>query len=271
MTLVSPPPSLALGDGDMRDSARRPLEETLSQQDAAAAKSQRTGERGAPKAAGSAPAASSALLDRPPAKGGGKGAGARKLGGAKDKEGAEKLQTLLVKAVLRLSQAERDTASIIFGTFLGDTESPVVTAAETQSKLYSAQVKGTPGHKLGPPHIYVFGGVLSALVEMGLAAGGANTAETLKEAQQSYEAMTIDERCQVVQFCRLSKTYVKERRRLTWSLGALETPEGQTQSHLLRVALARALVETKWERRFGRAPPSHLERELQGFLDSLLK
>jgi len=37
-----------------------------------------------------------------------------------------------------------------------------------------------------------------------------------------------------------------------------------------RRAFAKALEELGWDRKFGRAPPSHMERELQEFLMNLV-
>ena len=61
----------------------------------------------------------------------------------------------------------------------------------------------------------------------------------------------------------LSKVFDKEKRRLTLCLSPT-LPEQ-------RKAVNGCLEQLGWDCKKGRAPPSHMERELQGFLEELLK
>ena len=69
----------------------------------------------------------------------------------------------------------------------------------------------------------------------------------------------------MVQFCRLSKNFKADTLRITRRFAA--SPEGLT----LKSLVVKALAEKGWERRFGRAAKSHIEREFQGFLDKITR
>ena len=66
-----------------------------------------------------------------------------------------------------------------------------------------------------------------------------------------------------VKLFKVSKVFDKEKRRLTFCL----SPGLEEQ----RKALVGCLEQLGWERKYGKAPPSHMERELQEFLEALVK
>ena len=89
--------------------------------------------------------------------------------------------------------------------------------------------------------------------------GGAN-ALVVDKFWAMLDAATADgEKHELVQFCRLDRTYAADKRRLTLAVRISE----------LREALAGALTQLGAERRFGRAPPSFMERELQQWLEAM--
>ena len=77
------------------------------------------------------------------------------------------------------------------------------------------------------------------------------------------EAAQWEEVAEQVRMFRLSKVYDKEKRRLTMSFAPTLAEQ--------RKAVKGALDQLNWECKQGRAPPSHMERELQAFLEELVK
>ena len=67
--------------------------------------------------------------------------------------------------------------------------------------------------------------------------------------------------CDMVRFCRLDKTYKAYIKRITLNIVSPEK----------RFFVLEALGQTEAERKYGRAPPTAMERELQTFLEDLLK
>ena len=63
--------------------------------------------------------------------------------------------------------------------------------------------------------------------------------------------------CHEVRFCRLDKTYKADVKRVTLNIVSLEK----------RLLVLEALSQTESERKYGRAPPTAMERELQAFLE----
>ena len=187
----------------------------------------------------------------------------RKPSGGVAKE-QRQLQTLMLKQILRSAQTNRELEGVVFDTYLGQAGDLTAKMLE-QGKNYNDQVAlAGRGHKLDPPHVYVFAGLLEALKGLGESVGQA-TAKQITELHSRMTALPWQEVAETVQFCRLSKTYKADTMRITLSFAP------SADGLALKALVARALQEKEWERRFGRAPRSHLERELQGFLERLLK
>ena len=64
-----------------------------------------------------------------------------------------------------------------------------------------------------------------------------------------------------MRFCRLDKTYKADVKRITLNIVSQEK----------RLLVLEALSQTEAERKYGRAPPTATERELQTFLEELPK
>ena len=67
--------------------------------------------------------------------------------------------------------------------------------------------------------------------------------------------------CEEVRFCRRDKTYKADIKRITLNI----------VSPKKRLLVLEAPGQTEAERKYGRAPPTAMERELQVFLEDLLK
>ena len=85
----------------------------------------------------------------------------------------------------------------------------------------------------------------------------------LQEWQDKLTDLSWQEVAELVRVFKLSKVYDKEQRRITLCV----TQDCQE----LRKAVVGSLDQLGWTRKHGKAPPSHMERELQAFLDELLK
>ena len=168
------------------------------------------------------------------------------------------------KAVLQSMLKHRDTESVLFDTLLGETDSPVVTAAKSQNMSYQ-KASEKKGHGLGPPMIWTCGGMLTALLEQTEkdATKGALHLETiqLKKIIGEFETLSMEGRAELCRFCRVTRCYRSEMTRIT--LACSPSPAGMA----LRAAILTGLVAGGWEMKVGRAPPVHLERELQGWLE----
>ena len=212
-----------------------------------------------------------------PAGGGGAGGGRKARGGEKDpkkykkEDGTKKqagniqgenkkLLVLIMKMLMQSAQRGRDADSVVFDFLLGPGDSKEVLAMTEQNTLYQENTKGKKGHDLGPPHIWTFGGLLSELVKKGPGVG-LRTAGQLTECMDKYEAMGWEEKCDFVKFCRVSKVYKEDQRRLVISFGQEGGPA--------RGPILQALQETGWVRKHGRAPPGYMEREVQEWLELL--
>ena len=69
----------------------------------------------------------------------------------------------------------------------------------------------------------------------------------------------------MVRFMKLSKCYKQEQHRITLSFAS------SSEAQALRTMTTKALVLAGCEAKFGRAPPTNQERELQSWLEELLK
>ncbi len=126
---------------------------------------------------------------------------AKKKIDCKDKD-MQKLIGLMIKQILKSEQSNRDVEGALFDTFLGKSECPVVLSAQAQGAAYQAQVKAKgKGHALGPPQIWVFGGLLDALVKQGDKVG-AQTATDLKKCLSEYSDATVESKCELERFFR---------------------------------------------------------------------
>eukprot|EP00959_Pyramimonas_sp_CCMP1952_P240519 5026494-Pyramimonas_sp.AAC.1 len=94
------------------------------------------------------------------------------------------------------------------------------------------------------------GGLLAAVVALALD-------DPLKQVAQKmytdYDSYSGEQKSELVLFCKVDRMYEKEKKRLTL---AVRGPQFRT--HLME-----ALKTTGAKRKYGRAPATHMERELQ--------
>ena len=132
-----------------------------------------------------------------------------------------------------------------------------------QNSNYATAVKeGGKGPAFGPPFIWTYGGLLTSNQQADKI-GQAN-ATAMKTMLDDYQDLDVPAKCDKNKFCRVSKMYDQQQRRLTicFPLGVADKQ---------RETVVASLVQLGWQRKQGRAPPTHLERELQAWLDVLLE
>ena len=91
---------------------------------------------------------------------------------------------------------------------------------------------------------------------------GKQNCQVMETWGKELEEQTWQEVADQVRMFKLPKVFDKEKRRLTICLA----PQLVEQ----RKAVAECLEQLGWVRKFGKAPPSHIERDLEEFLEALL-
>ena len=90
---------------------------------------------------------------------------------------------------------------------------------------------------------------------------GTRTAQGIATYWARLEPLSPTQICNEVRFCRLDKKYKADIKRITLNIVSTEK----------RLLVLEALGQTEAERKYGRSPPTAMERELQTFLEDLLK
>ena len=111
------------------------------------------------------------------------------------------------------------------------------------------------GHKLGPPQIWAWGGLIAGLQKQEASVGAVNAA-TLTGNLKQLDGTSMDTKCDDARFCRVDRTYQSEQARITLAVDRSG----------VRDPGASALQQLGGARKCGRAPPTQLSRELQQWL-----
>ena len=72
--------------------------------------------------------------------------------------------------------------------------------------------------------------------------------------------MDLSTNCETIQFCRLDKMYRADSKRITLA----------TRNAEWRATISKAMENVGWTRKFGRAPASFMERDVQQWLEVFL-
>ncbi|CAK0855184.1 unnamed protein product [Prorocentrum cordatum] len=176
------------------------------------------------------------------------------------KGGQMTLQVLMLKFLLQLGQSKRNIEGVVFDCLILDGTSQEANAMSAQGVRYNEAVTASgKGHNHGPPHLWIFGGLLTALLQRKDAVGAAN-AKKLVEIKQSIEQWDEAKRGDMIKFCKMDRCYDVNKRKLMLHLH----PE-------IRQCIIDAMIQTGAEWKQGRAPVSHMERELQDWLEAFTK
>jgi hypothetical protein len=169
----------------------------------------------------------------------------------------------IIKAILQLQQTSRTVCSTIFDVIITATELPEVVAAAAEGKKYNEMVQNPEERAQveGPPHIYIFGAFLQAMLLRGSALGQGNH-EKLKAFADDFSNYTVPERAEMIRVFRVDRTYQSAKKKVTMNIE--KTP--------IRKEFLAALAQIPdTEHKMGRSPPTNLERELQDWVESFLQ
>ena len=155
----------------------------------------------------------------------------------------------------------RELEGAVYDTYVGKASNLFLNNVSEQTQAYQERVKGNKDHNLGPPHTYAFLGFIAGLVKHHAADIGKKNNETLGAFKEKVDGLSWRELAEIVKVFKVSKVFEKEHRRITIMLG----PDLGDIKKVLRDSLE----QLSWQHKIGKAPPSHMERELQAYLDAL--
>ena len=173
------------------------------------------------------------------------------------------LFSLIIKQVLANTQAERDAMQILYDVYLSGAENPPILLATQQNTLYNKKIqKAGKGHSLGPPFVYtalgLFAGILQVTPE-------GTKKDEIKNIIKTYKEYSLEEKVDLLKFCRIVKTFDSSKKKLVLSWGP-----GQLAQEF-RSSIMGVLANTEnMEYKVGRPPAGYMERELSLWLKELL-
>ena len=170
------------------------------------------------------------------------------------------LLELMLKTQLRGEQRLRELEGAVYDTYVGKASDLFLNQVSEQTQAYQDKVKGNKEHNLGPPHTYAFLGFIAGLVKNHAAEIGKKNHETLGAFKEQAETLGWQEVAELVKVFKVSKVYEREHRRITIMLGPGMADTGKV--------IKDSLAQLGWQHKQGKAPPSHMERELQAYLDA---
>ena len=172
----------------------------------------------------------------------------------------KQLWSVVLKAVLSLQQDQRSTNAVILYTLIVETASPEIEKMVEQGKAYGQLCQDQPKHQQGPPHLFVFAGLLVALQARQDSIGLKNS-NLIKSMVEKWEAWELDDRADSVRLCRQAKCWDQNYRKIYLAFGNGYTDE-ETKGLLNGMQQSGAVLK------HGRAPAGALERELSQWLSA---
>ena len=100
----------------------------------------------------------------------------------------QEMVTTMAKALSQCQQQIRSFNGVLFDVLVIKSEASVVARMKEQGQQYAKSVKGKKD--IGPPHVYVWGGLITGLIEEKEKIGLAHYKELVKHAREFGELMT---------------------------------------------------------------------------------
>ncbi|CAK0849801.1 unnamed protein product [Prorocentrum cordatum] len=172
----------------------------------------------------------------------------------------------MMRQTLRTAQQMREMQSALLDVFLVPEDAQIVLAMQEQTSMYSDAVKNQKNHTLGPPHIWAMGGMLKTFKNVN--PNGTDQPITMTrelhaeivKAHDEYAEYPVEKKCDLVLICKVEKVFQRGKKQITL---CLRNP--QFREMILSACKGIDQMELKQ----GRAPSSHLERELQTLLETM--
>ena len=177
---------------------------------------------------------------------------------AKRSDDTDKLLKLVAKLALKLSQEMTLVQAVVFDIIILESEGLEMKAMYEEGKKYGELTRGKSGHTYGPPHVWLFGALLTSLHKRGDQVGLKNKTK-IGELLQIWELQEVEAKNEAVRACKTSKMYDREKRRLILGFGYLDRE--------MRQAVLQGLEQIGGVRKFGRAPMGSLEKAIQAMID----
>ncbi len=168
-----------------------------------------------------------------------------------------KILKAIVKALLRTMQDTRDVTSCCIDVLIGPSEATIFQDMASQTSEYSKLDKAAK-EASGSPHLLAFCGLLTAIIAKGPSVGQANyeAVVTYNEQVKHFTPLQLNEH---VRLCKQARCYKSETKKLYLELGRCPARE----------QILVAIIQMGFVKKGGRAPPSHLERDLIEWLQQL--
>ena len=154
-------------------------------------------------------------------------------------------------------QDQRDLMSCCIDVLIGPAEDNVFAQMANQTKEYSRRSKEEK-ETMGSPHLLAFVGMLTAIIDKGPSVGQANH-EAVKSYMEQVKHMQPAELNEHVRLCKQAKCYNMHDKKIFLELSRCP----------VRGQIIAGLVQMGFTKKGGRAPPSHLERDLVDWLQHL--
>ena len=131
-----------------------------------------------------------------------------------------------------------------------------------QNTLHNTKLqKKGKGHNLGPPFVWTSLGLLVGIKKI----APPNAQEAVQKIIEDYKKASLEEKCDILRFCLIVKTFDPNRKKVVLSWG----PSPKAQEYRSTVMGILCSLEN-WEYKVGRPPPGHMERERGAWMKELL-
>ncbi|CAK0848494.1 unnamed protein product, partial [Prorocentrum cordatum] len=184
---------------------------------------------------------------------------------------------VMVKQTLMTTQLVRELWAAGVDTYFLTADLPEIEAAQEAGATYSHEVRARgKGHQLGPPHLHIFNGFVTKLLERGPALGQRTHAMLKDWHGRVWCELQPHDLYDMVRLFRVTKCYDQNKRKLHLMMRDVAQPsvppesdEQQLPSPLtVRGLLQKALEEIGGRRALGAAPPGAMEEILQNAVDA---
>ncbi len=168
-----------------------------------------------------------------------------------------KILKAIVKGLLRSMQDNRDLMRCCIDVLIGKEDDDILTQMSLQTTEYPKLDKAAK-EAHGLPHLLAFVGLLTAILAKGPAVGQANfeAIQAYNEEVKNFSPVQLNEH---VRLCKQAKCYKAENKKLYLEMGRCP----------VRSEILAAVIQLGFQKKGGRAPPSHLERDLVEWLQQL--
>ena len=168
------------------------------------------------------------------------------------------LLVALAKLSLRTADEVKKLQAATFRTILVPADCDFVTAAKNATTAFADRTRGKGGkHDLGEPHVHLWSAVIGVALDSVPAEAKATLQNHVDDANRGGPSSLLNK----VMYARMKKTFDKKFMRFYFSVHP--SVEG-----ILDIVMA-ALTKVGGQEKYGTAPKSSLERDIQAKLDAL--